>query len=176
MTQSFSKQQANRFYHRVLLIRLIWAVTIAAFLAGMISLCLGLLGLSIPVSTLGGLLPGLAVGGVVIFGSRVKRESEDVAGCGSQCANCAAAGTDGCLSGFDRELEGRIAAYDAAKLGQLGFRMRGVIILPVLLLGLGVFVPSHAEGVVPVVFALAALVGSVIGLTLMRTRAVQPSA
>lgn len=141
----------------------------------MISLCVALLGVSLLVSTLVGLLPGLVVGVVVVFGSRVKREDSSLDSCGAQCASCAAAGTDGCLSGFDRELESRIVAYDAAKLRQLGFRMRGVIILPLILLGLGVLIPSHAQGAPAVVFASTALLGSAAGLTLMRARVVQPS-
>ncbi|WP_298346913.1 hypothetical protein [Ferrimicrobium sp.] len=176
MTQSFSKHQARTFYHRMVLVRFVWAIAIGAFFAGMISLCLKLLGLDSMMVALGGLVAGLIVGAAVLIGSRAKREPEATDGCGAQCANCAAAGSAGCLSGFDLELEGRIAAYDAARLHQLGYRMRGVLILPVLLVLLGFLVLHRADGFVPMVFSLVALGTTVVGLALMRSKLVRSDA
>ncbi|WP_298211690.1 hypothetical protein [Ferrimicrobium sp.] len=173
MTRSFSKQQASTFYHRTVLVRFVFAAAIGAFFAGMISLCLTLLGLRAESVTLGGLAVGVVFAAGVVVASKAKRKSAAEDGCGAQCANCAAAGSAGCLSGFDLELEGRIAAYDASRLRQLGYRMRGVVVLPALLVILGFLVLHRADGYMPMVFSLVALGATIVGLGLMGARVVR---
>jgi hypothetical protein len=173
--KSLDQAHAVRLYRRVLWVRLLFAVGIGAFFGGMVSLPLVLVGLT-EASALGvGAGLGLVLGVIVVVASRVQRSSEAPSACGAQCSNCAAAGTQGCLAGFDRDLEGRIAAYDADRLKQLGFRMRGVLVLPILLGILDVVVLSRSAGVGPLMFALIAFVAAMLAMALMGSWSVSRS-
>ncbi len=172
VTESLSQERAMRFYRRVLVIRLLWSVAIGAFLGGMLSLPLVLAGLGTLLATSVGLGVGFIFAGIAFTLSRVRRSRDADPTCTTQCSNCASAGSGGCLSGFDQELAGRIAAYDAERLGELGLRMRGVLLLPVLLMILDVVLVSRDIGIGPLVFALVAFIAAAIGLVMMGSRAV----